>query len=132
MSVEAVAASLWRLSLAADGTRVDLAIETIDGREQTLRVETDGFDYDTHVGGAAGGLNVSAEWLPTWLRDLPADEWGATHRLVADSTGETTDFGALESEAPTVVMRSENDDGDVRVCPVGTIRAVEPINRRND
>jgi hypothetical protein len=76
-SIEAVAASLWRLSLATDGTRVDLVLETIDGREETLRVETDGFDYDTRVGGAAGGLNVSAQWLPTWLCDLPAD--GSTH-----------------------------------------------------
>jgi hypothetical protein len=56
----------------------------------------------------------------------------ATRRLVADSTGETMDFGALESGAPTVVMRAENDDGDIRVCPVGTIRAVQPINRRHD
>jgi hypothetical protein len=68
-------ASLWRLSFAADGTRVDLVIETIDGREETLRVETVDFGYDTRVGGAAGGLNVSAHFLPTWLADSPADGW---------------------------------------------------------
>jgi len=126
-----------RLSEAGPGTRVDLAVETIDGQKCLLRVDSGDLRWDDSLGedgGAAGSLQVTARALPTWLRDLGGEGRKATHGLYVDSTGETADsveMDEVDSGYPPVEMRTtDENDENPRQAAVGIIRAVKPARSR--
>jgi len=126
-----------RLAEAGPGTRVDLVIETIEGEKRLPRVDNAGLRYEPALGedgGAAGSLQMTAQWLPTWLQDLTAEGREATRGLYTDSTGETAngvDMDEVEAGYPPVEMRTTDEDGEnPRPAAVGIIRAVQPARSR--
>jgi len=79
-----------RLAEAGPGTRVDLAVETVEGEKRLLRVDSGGLRWDASLGedgGAAGSLQVTAQAVPTWLRDLAPEGKEVHPRLVCGQHG---------------------------------------------